>query len=231
MRGVYTVTALVQFGGAFALAALVHPQIVRRLDLVRIPAEIAEGVAFARRQPTLLLVYGITVFTNFFAFAYSGLVAPLGIGTFPREPGAGRPAGRRRAPRRLHRRHADRGRPAAHGPPAGLRRRRGAVHGGPGGDGAVAVLLARLRPPGAGRPGDGRLLQHADDADADRGAARDALAPDGPGDGRHRHRAARRADGGRAGGRMGTTRAILAMAATGLACTAALAAWLRHRSS
>jgi MFS family permease len=86
MKGAYTLTALVQFAGAFAFAGLVHPQVVRRLDLVRIPAEIAEGLAFAWTRPTILLVWGITVVTNAFAFAYSGLVAPLGIGAFHVSP-------------------------------------------------------------------------------------------------------------------------------------------------
>jgi MFS family permease len=86
MKGAYTLTALVQFGGAFALAGLLHPQLTRRLDLLRIPAEIAEGLAFARTKPTILLVYGITVVTNAFAFAYSGLVAPLGVGVFHVSP-------------------------------------------------------------------------------------------------------------------------------------------------
>lgn len=86
MRGAYSITALVQFVGAFALAGLVHPQITRRLDLARIPAEIAEGLAFARTKPTLLLVYAITVVTNAFAFAYSGLVAPLGVSAFHVSP-------------------------------------------------------------------------------------------------------------------------------------------------
>ena len=86
MKGAYTLTALVQFGGAFALAGLVHPQLTRRLDIARIPAEITEGLAFARTRPTILLVYGITVVTNAFAFAYSGLVAPLGISAFHVSP-------------------------------------------------------------------------------------------------------------------------------------------------
>src|SRR5262245_6270393 len=86
MKGAYTLTALVQFAGAFALAGLVHPQLTRRVDLARIPAEIAEGLAFAWTKPTILLVYGITVVTNAFAFAYSGLVAPLGISAFHVSP-------------------------------------------------------------------------------------------------------------------------------------------------
>jgi MFS family permease len=86
MKGAYTMTALVQFAGAFVLTGLVHEQVTRRLDLARIPAEIAEGLAFATTKPVILLVYGLTVVTNFFAFSYSGLIAPLGIGAFKVSP-------------------------------------------------------------------------------------------------------------------------------------------------
>lgn len=86
MSGAYTLTALVQFAGAFAMAGLVHPQITRRLNLARIPAEIAEGLAFAKTKPTILLVFGITIVTNAFGFAYSGLVAPLGLAAFDVSP-------------------------------------------------------------------------------------------------------------------------------------------------
>ncbi len=86
MKGAYTVTALVQFGGAFALAGLTHSQVTRRLSLMRIPGEILEGLAFARTRPVILLVFGITVVTNSFAFAYQGLVAPLGRGVFHVSP-------------------------------------------------------------------------------------------------------------------------------------------------
>ena len=86
MKGAYTLTALVQFFGAFAMAGLVHAQLTRKLNLAKIPAEIAEGVAFARTKPTILLVFGITIVTNAFAFAYSGLVAPLGLSAFGVSP-------------------------------------------------------------------------------------------------------------------------------------------------
>jgi len=99
MKGAYTVTALVQFAGAFALAGLVHHQVTRRLDLARIPADIVEGLRFARTKRVILLVFGVTVVTNAFAFSYSGLVAPLGLGAFHVSPGlvgllaAGEPIG------------------------------------------------------------------------------------------------------------------------------------------
>ena len=86
MKGAYTVTALVQFAGAFAIAGLAHAQVTRRLDLVRIPHDVADGLRFAWTRPLIQLVFGITVVTNAFAFAYSGLVAPLGQGEFHVSP-------------------------------------------------------------------------------------------------------------------------------------------------
>jgi MFS family permease len=99
MRGVYIVTALVQFAGAFALAALVYHQVTRRLMVARIPADIVDGLRFAKTRPLILLVYGITIVTNAFAFSYTGLVAPLGLSEFHVTPGlvgllaAGEPLG------------------------------------------------------------------------------------------------------------------------------------------
>lgn len=99
LRGTYTITALVQLAGAFVIASLVHHQMARRLSLARIPGEIVDGVRFARTRPLILLVFGITIVTNSFAFAYQGLVAPLGLGAFHASPGlvgllaAGEPMG------------------------------------------------------------------------------------------------------------------------------------------
>lgn len=86
MKGAYTMTALVQFAGAFALAGLVHTQITRKLEVAKIPAEIADGLRYAWTKPTILLVFGVTVVTNLFAFSYTGLVAPLGLGEFHVSP-------------------------------------------------------------------------------------------------------------------------------------------------
>ena len=99
MKGAYTVTALVQFAGAFAMAGLVYHQVTRRLMIARIPADIVDGLRLARTRPMILLVFGVTVVTNAFAFSYSGLVAPLGLGAFEVSPGlvgllaAGEPLG------------------------------------------------------------------------------------------------------------------------------------------
>ncbi len=86
LAGAYAFAALVQAGGAVAMSRLVHPQVTRRLELARIPAEIAEGLRFARTRPTIVLVFGITIVVNAFAFSYSGLVSPLGLGVFQVSP-------------------------------------------------------------------------------------------------------------------------------------------------
>jgi hypothetical protein len=52
----------------------------------RIPADIVDGLRFRRTRPLILLVFGVTVVTNAFAFSYSGLVAPLGLGAFHVSP-------------------------------------------------------------------------------------------------------------------------------------------------
>ena len=100
MNGAYTVTALVQFarrlrhGGPGPCAG--HAQAQRsRASRPR------SSRAWPSRAPSpiILLVFGITIVTNTFAFAYSGLVAPLGLSAFHVSPGlvgllaAGEPLG------------------------------------------------------------------------------------------------------------------------------------------
>ncbi|WP_159348323.1 MFS transporter [Roseomonas harenae] len=68
--------------GCYLLAALLvpgirHVQETRHLELARIPGDLAESLAFALRQPTVLAVLGVTATMNFFAFSYVALVAPL----------------------------------------------------------------------------------------------------------------------------------------------------------
>ena len=86
MKGAYAVSALVQFVCAFAMAGLVYQQVAHELRLLQIPRQIAEGLAYAWTKSTILLVLGVTVITNAFAFAYSGLVAPIGLGEFGVSP-------------------------------------------------------------------------------------------------------------------------------------------------
>ncbi|MFO1086606.1 MAG: MFS transporter [Reyranellaceae bacterium] len=86
MQGAYAVTALVQAAGAVTMTRLTHSQVTRRLALAGIAADIAEGLRFARTRPVIRLVFGITIVVNAFAFSYSGLVSPLGLGVFQVSP-------------------------------------------------------------------------------------------------------------------------------------------------
>jgi MFS family permease len=86
MRGAYAMTAVVQVACAALVLSLAHVQEARPLALARIPTDILEGLAFARLKPIILLVFGVTVVTNAFGFAYSGLIAPLGRGEFGVSP-------------------------------------------------------------------------------------------------------------------------------------------------
>jgi MFS family permease len=68
--------------GSYLLAALLVPGIryvqeTRRVDLSRIPRDLADSLGFALRNPSVLTVLGVTATMNFFAFSYVALVAPL----------------------------------------------------------------------------------------------------------------------------------------------------------
>ena len=163
----------------------------------RIPAEIAEGLAFAWTKPTILLVWGITVVTNAFAFAYSGLVAPLGIGAFHVSPAlvgllaAAEPIGALAGGALIA---------------AGVvRMDRRLTFAGGAALFMVALIVMALSPSywlafavlvlgGFGTAGFGNMQTTLMLTEA---PPDDALAPDGHRHGRHRHRAARRGGGGR----------------------------------
>jgi MFS family permease len=68
--------------GSYLLAAFMVPGIryaqeTRRLQLARMPGDLAESFAFAWRQPAVLTVLGVTAVMNLFAFSYVALIAPL----------------------------------------------------------------------------------------------------------------------------------------------------------
>ena len=86
MHGAYTISAVVQICCAFVVASLIYAQAARPLALERIVTDIGEGLRFARTNTVILLVYAITIIVNAFAFCYSGLVAPIGLGEFEVSP-------------------------------------------------------------------------------------------------------------------------------------------------
>ncbi|MCC6718226.1 MAG: MFS transporter [Acetobacteraceae bacterium] len=84
--GAYAISAVCYAGAAMIVPGIRHTQEVRRLVLGRVPRELAEGLAYARTQPTVLAVLGVTIAMNMFAFTYIAVVAPLAIGVFGVSP-------------------------------------------------------------------------------------------------------------------------------------------------
>lgn len=82
MAGAFAITAVMYSLAALLVPGLNHSQEARPLRLSRVPRELAEGFAYARTQPTVLAVLGVTITMNLFAFAYSALVAPIALDVF-----------------------------------------------------------------------------------------------------------------------------------------------------
>ena len=82
VAGAYAISAVCYAFAAALVPGIRHVQDTRRLVLGRVPRDLAEGWAFARTQPTVLAVLGVTIAMNLFAFTYIALVAPLAIGVF-----------------------------------------------------------------------------------------------------------------------------------------------------
>lgn len=82
IAGAYGLSATFYLLAAALVPGIAHSQQTRRLALGRVARELAEGFAFARTQPTVLAVLGVTMTMNLFAFSYSALVAPIALGVF-----------------------------------------------------------------------------------------------------------------------------------------------------
>ena len=82
VAGTYAIVAGCYLVAALLVPGIRHTQETRRLVLSRVPRDLAEGFAYARGQPVVLAVLGVTVAMNMFAFPYVALVAPLAIGVF-----------------------------------------------------------------------------------------------------------------------------------------------------
>lgn len=77
LLGAFAVSAFCYLFGALLVLGIRHSQETRRLVLARVPGELAESLAYALGQPTVLAVLGVTATLNLFAFSYVALVAPL----------------------------------------------------------------------------------------------------------------------------------------------------------
>ena len=86
LAGAYFVAVLLYLAAMIAVIGLDFRQEKRRLYLRRIAADIAEGASVARRNPAILAVVVVSIIMNVFAFSYSALIAPLGLGRFGVSP-------------------------------------------------------------------------------------------------------------------------------------------------
>jgi MFS family permease len=77
LGGAYAMSAGLYAAAAAAILGLGFHQERRPLRLSHVPAEIAEGFAAARANPTILMV--VSIIANSFGFSYSALIAPLGL--------------------------------------------------------------------------------------------------------------------------------------------------------
>jgi MFS family permease len=86
LAGAFAISASVYLFSAGLALGLPYSQATRRLSLSRVPADLREGFAYARSQPIILGVLGITIAMNMFGFSYTALLAPLGRNLFHVEP-------------------------------------------------------------------------------------------------------------------------------------------------
>ena len=86
LAGAYFVAVLLYLAASIAVLGLDFRQEKRRLRFRRIAADIAEGAMLARRNPAILAVVVVSIIMNVFAFSYSALIAPLGLGHFGVSP-------------------------------------------------------------------------------------------------------------------------------------------------
>jgi MFS family permease len=77
LRGAYACTALLMLGNLLLARPVRHRQETHPLALTRIPREMAEGLAAARRVPVVMAVLGVTIAMNLFIWSYTGAVAPI----------------------------------------------------------------------------------------------------------------------------------------------------------
>jgi MFS family permease len=86
LTGAYALSTAVYLAAGLVVSGLVYQQETRRLDLGRIPADLVEGLVIVWRHPLILGVVLITIITNVFAFSYSALIVPIGVGDYGVSP-------------------------------------------------------------------------------------------------------------------------------------------------
>ena len=88
LTGAFCLSTVLTLIGAVIVTGLVFTQQSRPLRLSRLPAEIAEGVALARKKPVLMGVLLVTIVLNAFGFSYTSMLAPFGAQAFDASPAA-----------------------------------------------------------------------------------------------------------------------------------------------
>jgi MFS family permease len=86
LTGAYALSTAVYLAAGLVVSGLAYQQETRRLNLARMPADLAEGLVIVWRHPLILGVVLITIITNVFAFSYSTLVVPIGVGYYGVSP-------------------------------------------------------------------------------------------------------------------------------------------------
>jgi MFS family permease len=86
LAGSYLVSASLLLVAATIVAGLRVAQERQILQLGRIPGDILQGLAMARRHKIILQVLLITIVMNMFGFSYTALIAPIGLHEFAVAP-------------------------------------------------------------------------------------------------------------------------------------------------
>ncbi len=84
--GAYALSTVIYLAAGIVVIGLNYQQDTRRLNFARIPADIIEGLAIVWRDPIIFGVVLITIITNVFAFSYSALIAPIGLSDYGVSP-------------------------------------------------------------------------------------------------------------------------------------------------
>lgn len=82
LAGAFAISACFYLLSGVLALGLIHRQETRKLSIARVPTDLREGFAYARSQPIILGVLGITIAMNMFGFSYTALLAPLGRDVF-----------------------------------------------------------------------------------------------------------------------------------------------------
>ncbi len=86
LAGAYFLSAALYLAATLAVLGLDFRQDPGRLRFGRIAADIAEGVAVARRIPAVRTVVLASIVMNAFGFCYSALIAPIGLDLYHVSP-------------------------------------------------------------------------------------------------------------------------------------------------